>query len=556
MLDRDWLGITTKYAEEIVKSKILSCELVKDGCRRYLNDRKKEKTRAFPYRFSEQKAAKICQYISKLRHVKGKLQGQEIYLEPWQVFFLANGFGWVQKSDDLRRFLEMYLEVPRKNAKSTIAAGIGNYMFTEDGEPGAEVYSGAVTEKQAWEVFGPAQRMAKQDPEFLEHYGVTVAAQSMFVEEKFAKFQPVVGNPGDGASPHCSITDEYHEHPNSNQYDTMATGMGSREQPMKLIITTAGSNISGPCYQKRHEVIQVLKGVVPNDQLFGMVYTLDEQDDWADFNNWIKANPNFGVSVFERNLRTYWTTAIQNIEQQNTLRCKHLNQWMNASTAWMDMSKWKRCAKPDLSLEDFHGKQCIISLDLATSIDLVAKAYLFFEEAKRYLFLKFYLPEETVQLAHNDNYRRWVAQGWITQTYGNVIDFAQIKDDLRADTDHFDVTHIAYDPWQATQLATELLSEGAPMLKYPNTVATMSEAMKRLQAEAYDQKLFYNGDPVLDWMMSNVTARVDFKDNIFPRKEIDKNKIDGVVAAIMAMGVSIQFQDVYITGYEKGVDFI
>lgn len=555
-MSQNWAEIASQYAEDVIKERIPTGELTKAACRRHLNDLKKQAKKAFPYRFSEEKTAKVCGFIQKLRHIKGKWAGSEIKLEPWQVFFLANVFGWVRKSDDLRRFREAYLEVARKNSKSTMGAGIGLYMLTDDGEPGSEVYSGATTEKQAWEVFGPARLMAKRDPDFLEHFDVTVVAQSLFSEANASKFQPIVGNPGDGASPHCSITDEYHEHPNANQYETMTTGMGAREQPLALIITTAGSDISGPCYQKRDEIIKILNGVIEDDSVFGIIYCPDETDEWTDFNVWIKANPNMGVSVYEDYLRKQLLTARQNVEKQNKIQCKHLNRWMNASTAWMDMQRWKRCADPTLSLEDFHGKQCIISLDLATSIDLVAKAYLFLEEAKRYLFLKFYLPEETVKLAHNDNYRRWVAQGWITQTFGNVIDFAQIKDDLRDDTDHFDVTHIAYDPWQATQLATEMLAEGAPMLKYPNTVATMSEAMKRLQAEAYDQKLAYNGDPVLDWMMSNVTARIDAKDNVFPRKEIDKNKIDGVVAAIMAMGVSIQFQDVYLTGYDQGIEFI
>jgi phage terminase large subunit-like protein len=552
----EWAKIANKYADDVVNGRIPTGEYVKAACRRHLKDLKKQTTKRFLYRFSEQKAAKVCDFISKLRHIKGKWAGTEIHLEPWQVFFLACVFGWVRKSDDKRRFREAYLEVARKNAKSTIAAGIGLYMLSDDGEPGAEVYSGATSERQAWEVFAPARLMAKRDPDFLEHFGITVGAQSLFSEEAASKFQPIVGNPGDGASPHCSITDEYHEHPNANQYETMTTGMGAREQPLALIITTAGSDVSGPCFQKRDEIIKILSGVIDDDSVFGMIYTLDEKDIWSDFSNWIKANPNIGVSVFEDYLQKQLLTAKQNVEKQNKIRCKHLNQWMNAATAWMDMGKWRRCTDTTLSLDDFTGKKCIIALDLATKIDLTAKAYLFQEDGKRYLFLKYYLPEETIELSHNDHYRRWAAQGWITETMGNVLDFGQVKEDLLADADRFDVTHIAYDPWQATQLATELLAEGAPMLKYPNTVATMSEAMKQLQAEIYGQQLVSNGDPVLDWMMSNVTAKIDFKDNIFPRKEIDKNKIDGVVAAIMAMGVSIQHQDTYISGYESGIEFI
>jgi phage terminase large subunit-like protein len=549
-----WDEIARKYAEDVISDVIPACELVKLACRRHLNHLKKQEKKSFPYRFNPKKAEKVCKFMTQLRHIKGKWARTEIKLEPWQVFFFANVFGWERKSDGKRKYREAYLEVPRKNAKSTKAAGTGLYMLTADGEQGAEVYAGATNEKQAWEVFGPARLMAKRDPEFLEYYDLTVAAQSIFSEEHASKFQVVVGDPGDGASPHCSITDEYHEHPNSNQYDTMATGMGAREQPLRLITTTAGVDISSPCYEKRDEVIKVLKGIIEDEEIFGLIYTIDDDDDWTDYENWKKANPNYGVSVFDDYLLGRLRTAKNNPGKRNIIRCKHLNQWMNASSAWMDILKWRRCADTTLSLDDFAGKKCNIALDLATKIDLVAKCYLFEEPGKSTYFWKFYAPEEAVE--NNDRYARWVAEGWITETIGDVIDFGQIKDDLREDRNRFDVQHIAYDPWQATQMATELQAEGAPMLEYRNTVGTMSEPMKELQVDAYAMKAAYNGNPVLDWMMSNVTAQVDRKDNVFPRKEIDANKIDGVVAAIMAKGVAMLHPTKYLSGYEQGIEFI
>jgi phage terminase large subunit-like protein len=549
-----WDQIAQKYAEDVVKGRIAAGEFVKLSCRRHLNDLKKQQKRTFPYRLNPKKVEKVCKFISQLKHIKGKWAGTEIKLEPWQVFFLANVFGWERKSDGLRRFREAYLEVPRKNAKSTLAAGIGLYMLTADGEPGAEVYAGATTEKQAWEVFNPARLMSKRDAEFLEHFDLTVAARSIFSEANAAKFEPIVGDPGDGSSPHCSITDEYHEHPTDRQYDTMATGMGAREQPLRLITTTAGVDISSPCYLKRDEVIKVLREIIEDPEIFGLIYTLDDEDEWTEYENWKKANPNYGVSVFNDYLIGRLRTAINNPAKRNIIRCKHLNQWMNSAALWMDILKWKRCADTTLSIDDFAGEKCEIALDLATKIDLAAKAYIFHKNGKRYLFLKFYAPEEAVQ--NNSRYQQWVAQGWIKETMGDVIDFEQIKDDLREDCKRFDIQHIAYDPWQATQLATEMLAEGAPMMEYRNTVGTMSEPMKQLQSDAYAGKIVYNGDPVLDWMMSNVTAKLDFKDNIFPRKEIDANKIDGVVASIMAMGLSILYQDQYLTGYEHGIEFI
>lgn len=554
MLD-DFSPVAQKYADDVCKGRIPAGELTVLACRRHLNDLKRAQRKSYPYRFSKAKANRVCNFISRLRHIKGKWAGKEIKLEPWQVFFLSCIFGWERKSDGNRRFREAYLEVARKNAKSTIAAGIGLYMFVEDGEPGAEVYSGATTEKQAWEVFGPARLMAKQAEDFKEHYNLFLGAQVMYVEDSASKFAPIVGNPGDGSSPHCSITDEYHEHKTSAQYDAMITGMGARSQPLELIITTAGSNISGPCYQKRDQIIKILKGVFEEDEVFGVIYTLDEEDKWDDFRNWHKANPNLGVSVFEDYLLARLREAKNNVSRQNIIRCKHLNQWMNASTAWMDMDRWRRCCDPTLSIEDFLGQNCVIALDLATRIDIAVSVKLFEREGHYYLFGNYFVPEETVELPQNDNYRRWVAEGWMTQTAGNTVDFPYIREALQADLKRFRVDEIAYDPYQATQLALEMANEGAPMLEYRNTVPTMSEPMKEMQALVHDQRLHHNGDPVMTWMMSNVVARVDAKENIFPRKEINENKIDGVVAAIMAMGVAIKRQDVYLRGYENGIVF-
>jgi phage terminase large subunit-like protein len=555
--DPHYRQIAEAYASGVVKGKIIAGPYTRMACRRHLEDLKRSKTKRFPYRFNDRKAQSVCGFLSDLPHIKGRWAGSLIKLEPWQVFNLASIFGWVRKSDDLRRFTHAYLEVARKNAKSTIGAGTGLYMLTEDGEPGAEVYSGATNEKQALEVFTPARLMAKKADGFADHYGLKIAKQSLYVEDSAAKFLPLVGNPGDGSSPHCAIVDEYHEHPTSVLYDAMDTGMGARDQPLLLVITTAGINIAGPCYEQRDHVIKTLDGTFENDRLFGNIYTLDEDDDWADFKVWVKANPNIGVSAYEDYLKSRLLTAKQRVSQQNIIRCKHLNQWMNASTAWMDPLKWKRCGVPDLSIEDYIGRECIIALDIATKIDITAKAYLFFEDDGNYtLFFRYYIPEETAALPHNSHYQGWIKQGWLTTTSGDVLDFELIREQLNEDTRRFQVGQIAYDPWQATQLATQLQGDGAPMLEFPQQVRTMSEPMKELQALIYSTRIRHQGDPVTAWMMSNVVAKVDAKENVFPRKEFDKNKIDGPVSAIMAVAVAIQRNTYFLTGYENGIQFI
>ena len=451
-------------------------------------------------------------------------------------------FGWAEKSTGLRRFRKAYIEVPRKNGKSVIAAGIGNYMLTRDGEKGAEVYCGATSESQAWEVFRPAKQMMEQSPGMQAYYGVEINAKSMSVLATGSRFVPVIGKPGDGSSPSCAIVDEYHEHQTPDLHDTMLTGMGAREQPLMLIITTAGTNLAGPCKGQHDEVVKLLDGLVENDQLFGIIFTIDEKDDWTDFATWKKANPNLGVSVFEDFLRAQLRDACQNAHKQNIIRTKHLNVWCNANTAWMNMLKWNACADPNVTLEQFEGMPCVAALDLASKVDVAALVLLFWKDSKYYAFGKYYLPRDTVDLPQNRHYQGWELEGLLTVTPGAVTDYEYIKEDLRL---FRTVRHSigSYDPFQATQLSTELTAEEFPMVELRPTVLNFSEPMKELEKLVLNRAIFFDGDKVMTWMMSNVVAHYDAKDNIYPRKERPENKIDGPVALIMALNMAMRHQN-------------
>lgn len=545
-----------KYAQAVVAGIIPACKWVRLAAQRHLDDLDLSRRKSFPFRFDKHKAHQVCWFIENLQHTKGKWAGKPLELSDWQKFAVCSIFGWVRKKDGMRRFREAYIEVPRKNGKSQFAAAIGLYMLTEDGEPGAEVYSGATTEKQAWEVFKPARLMARKDEEFLEYYGVTVNASNLSIVETGSKFEPIIGDPGDGASPHCAIVDEFHEHKDPRQYDAHITGMGARTQPLMLVITTAGTNLGGPCYDKRNQVLKILSGVFDNDEIFGIIYTLDDaekdetgaivkpEDDWTDFSNWKKANPNFGVSVFEDYLRARHKEAIQRASRQNIIRCKHLNQWVNAATAWMNMVAWRRCANPDLRAEDFLGQSCWLAIDLASKVDLAELVRVFKwadDEGQEHFaaFCNHYLPEEATEGEDKSHYAGWAREGWITLTPGNVIDYEYIKDDMRDFKSAFEIREVPFDPFQATQLSVEMLSEGFPMVEFGATVKNFSQPMKEWEALVLSGRFHHNGDPVLTWMVSNVLARIDKKDNIFPQKEREENKIDGAVAIIMAIGRSL-----------------
>jgi phage terminase large subunit-like protein len=528
------------YARAIDGGDLPAGRYVIAACRRLLKDLERTD---WPYRFDEAAAERACRFIELLPHTKGLWaaprpgQSTLIKLEPWQSFIVVNLFGWLRKSDGLRRFREGYVEVPRKNGKSLLAAAIGLYMLVADGETGAEVYCGATSEKQAWEVFGPARLMTLGRPDLVAHYRLEVNARSLSIPSTGAKFEAIIGKPGDGASPSCAILDEFHEAQTSEQHDTMLTGMGARQAPMLLTITTAGDNLGGPCFDKRVSMTRILEGLVLDEEKFAIVYSIDEGDDWTTTEALIKANPNFGISVSGEFLASRQREGIENSRRQGVFKTKHLNVWLSAKHAYFNMDRWAHCEQPGLKLESLKGRRCIIGLDLATKTDIAAMKLLFPLDDGRFALLgRYYLPEETIAKPTNDHYRGWASAGYLIVTDGEIIDFDRIRDDLIALSSAFEITEVAYDPFQATHLATQLTAEGVPVIEYRQTVATMSDPMKTLDSWIIAKKLVHDGNPVMTWMLSNVVANEDAKENVYPRKLRNEDKIDGPIAAIMAIG--------------------
>lgn len=536
----------TQYAKAVIAGKVVACKWVKLACKRHLNDLKASKKKDFPWRFEPARAERIAKFIQLLPHTKGKWASkrERITLEPWQLFSVCIPFGWVSKKTGMRRFQEIVVFVPRKNGKSLIGGGVGNYMFVADDEFGAEVYSGATTEKQAWEVFRPAKLMVERTPQLREHFGVEVNASNMVRTEDLSRFEPVIGKPGDGSSPSCAIVDEYHEHADSTLFDTMQTGMGAREQPVMLVITTAGSSIGGPCHTLVRDCEQMLEGTKDLPNTWAVLYTIDEKDDWTSELALIKANPNYGVSISSDFLVARQREAIQSASKQAVFRTKHLNQWVGAKKSWMNMIKWQQCgARKDLKA--LEGRTCFAALDLASKIDIVGNLLLFppvSDDPHWHVHGRYYLPEARVleQIDSNSSrYMEFHSMELLTVTDGEVIDFEVIKDDMREFAGRFDIQQYAYDPWQATQLAQEMENEGLVMVEVRQTVQNMSEAMKEMEKLVLQKLLAHGNCPILTWMVSNVVAQLDKKDNIYPTKERVENKIDGVVALIMAISRAI-----------------
>lgn len=527
-----------EYAEGVVGGSVVACEKIRLACKRFICDLERQSSDEFEYRFDVAAAERVCKFIELLPHTKGKWAAKRelIELQPWQCFIVCNLFGWLRKSDGLRRFREAYLQIPRKNGKSLLAAAIALYMFVADGEFGAEVFSGATSEKQAWEVFRPARLICKRTPELTEHYGVDVNAKNLCVPSDGSMFEPIIGNPGDGSSPHCAVIDEYHEHATDSQYDTMQTGMGARDQPLMLAITTAGSNIGGPCYEKAQDAEKVLNGTFVDESMFVVMFEADAADQWDSDEALAKANPNLGVSVSREFLERQRLLARRSASKQNAYRTKHLNQWVGARSAWLNMLSWQK-AKRDICLDDFRGEDCILGLDLAHKTDVAALSAVFRRDDQWFTFCFGFVPEKALE--ENDKYRSLQHLDNFIVTPGNATCYATIEEKAKWFAANFNVLSVAFDPWQAAMMAQRLMSAGLDAVEYRHTVQKMSDPTKEVEALVLDDKLHHDGDPLLTWFMGNVMTKLDEKGNVYPTKDTkdSPNKIDGAIATIMAVGL-------------------
>lgn len=552
---------------------------------RHLRDLDKQNDEDFPFYFDEKAANKRCAFTEKLPHTKGKWRNQLIVLEPHQIFAQCCVFGWKYKETGNRRFNKVYECIPRKNGKSAEAATTGLFMAFADGEQTAEVYAGATTEKQAMMVFEPAWQMCKINADLSEYYNITRAGTeknptSVFNIEDMSRFEPIVGKPGDGASPHCAIVDEYHEHPTSVLYDAMDTGMGARDQPLLMVITTAGSDTSSPCYELHCEAVKVLEGTLLKENLFVLIFGIDDEDDWQDFEAWKKANPNFGVSINEVYLKGKYNDALTNVSQRNILLTKHLNKWMNSGSLCFDMIKWGINKNVNLKIENFYGCECWVGVDLASKLDLCAVMFLFkipstpitvcpkcgskvlfvddkftcqskdeekpcsWSRRKSFkvaVFGKYYLPEETVNKKENQHYQTWRDKGILTVTEGARTDFQKVEDDLEEISKLVVIKELTFDPKEASYLIQNIESwSNFECVEFTQSPSLISEPMKEAEAMIVDGSMIHDGDELLAWSMGNVIKKQarsgGATKHYFPTKQNAASKIDPAVAIICALG--------------------
>lgn len=544
----DYATRARRYAERVISGETPACRWVRLACQRHLDDLESALKPTFQWRFDIVRANSICDFIEGLPHVKGKWKSANITVEDWQCFILCCVFGWVDKGSGVRRFRKALVVVPRKNGKSPIAAGVGLYLLIMDDEPGAEVYSAATTRDQAKIVWGEyARKMLLRTPELRYEFGVEPLANSITVESTGSFFKPLSRDVDslEGLNIHGGIVDELHAHKTREVFDVLDDGTGARRQPLLFIISTEGNANEGVFPEQVDYLKGVLEGTHEDDSYFGLIYTIDADDDWTQPASWQKCNPNYGISVSAKDLEVRCRQAIANPASQSSFLTKRCNVRVGAGSAFFNMLAWGTvCKDESLKLEDFYGQPCLLHLDLASKLDIAAKVYLFQRATDYVVFGRYYLPSDVIApgAPNYDFYRGWADSNRLTLTEGNRTDYSTIETQCVEDMRNFQILAVGVDPLYNAEQLTQRLKDihGLPMQEVPHNVPTFSEPMKTIEALIVAGKIKHNGDPVMTWAIGNTIAKRDAKDNVYPRKSRNDNKIDPAVALIAVVSLSLR----------------
>ena len=484
-------------------------------------------------------AAKACDWFPIFcSHYKGCTG--PFRLEAWQTDIIATLFGW-KREDGTRRYREALVAVPRKNGKTSLGAGIALYMLLCDSEPGAEVYSAAYSREQASLVFEPAAQMVKHSDALRKRCRVIDSQRRIVHLASGSKYVAIPAEVASthGFNPHAVIFDELHTQKTRDLYDVLKTGMGARGQPLFASITTAGHDRHSICWEVWDYARKVRDGVVADPYFLPVIYELPHEADWTDKANWRAVNPNFGVSISEDYLDEAFARAVEITAQENTFRNLHLNQWTEQAVRWFSREKWDSC-RTDTAIP--YGAEVWAGLDLSATTDLSALVLVCPMPGGEFIVEpRFWCPRDmAVNRSRRDRvpYEAWMAAGHLNGTAGSSVDYEQIRADIHNLAERYTMRTIAIDRWNANQLAHQLESDGLSVGFFGQGYASMSSPSKALEGLILDGKLQHPGNPVLDWCASNVALEgPDAAGNIKPSKKASTERIDGIVALVMALGV-------------------
>lgn len=482
----------------------------------------------------------ISFFESQLRHSKGEWAGRPLLLEPWAKRILGDVFGTLRE-DGQRQYRRVYTEIPRKNGKSTVAAGVALYLLMADNEAGAEVYSAASDRTQAAIVFEIAKSMVESSPllsKELKTYRNTIVHPK---SESTYKVLSAEAYSKHGFNAHGIVFDELHAQPNRDLWDVLCTSTGARRQPLVWAITTAGYDRESICWEQHEYARQIIDGVIEDPSFYPFLSAADEDDDWTSPEVWKKANPNLGISVSEEYLWQECERAKNTPSYQNTFRRLHLNQWTAQNCRAINMLHWNECGE-SVDEKELIGRDCYIGLDLASTTDITAAVAVFppYEPDGDYIVdAMFWIPgDNIIEKGRKDrvDYSVWVRDGYIIATPGNVVDYDRIRAWLNEYAQgNYQIREIAYDPWNAMQLVTQLQGDGFTMVPIRQGLPSLTAPTKQMIALVESHRLNHRGNPVLRWMADNLEVTSDAAGNIKPDKSASRAKIDGMVALIMAI---------------------
>lgn len=540
---RDYVKIATAYAAKAAVDTSRHGYWNRAAAKRFLIDLERAKNKACPFLFSRRHAGDVCDFIEKLPHVEGDWGSPTIRLEPWQVFSLANVFGFRRRSDGGRRFSTVYFEVARKNGKSALTSGIALYCLCCEGEPGPQVKAAATTGDQARIVFDVAKAMVEKTPDLRDAFGVEALANAIVCHSNSGNMKPINAKAStqDGLNPHLNIIDELHAHKDRKLFDVLKSAQGARKNPLAWYITTAGYNVTGVCYEQRTMLIKILDGVVEADHYWGCIWTLDDGDDWRDEAVWIKANPNYGVSIRPDKMREECLEARESPASENEFLTKRCNKWLSSAANWLSMPNWDRC-KWDGAWPDFTGNEVWIGADLSSRDDMTAVALVWQRDGALWTRVQYFLPEDVIAQRVEKGlafYSEWARDGTLTATPGDWIDRETIEAYIREQCERYKARMVVCDTYGiGPDIMASLTADGIPAGQLYFTARNMGPAALELEARVKSSARFWHdGNAALKWNASNtfVERRVD--GSILPKKEssMSQNKIDGVAALIMAM---------------------
>ncbi|HEL1655483.1 TPA: terminase large subunit [Streptococcus suis] len=499
--------------------------------------------------YDKAKADRAVTFINNLSHTKGKWAGKRFDLLPWQEQIVRDLFGIV-KEDGNRQFLTAYIEIPKKNGKSELAAAIALYLLYADNEASAEVYGAACDRNQASIVFDVAKQMVQMSRP-LEKRSKIMGATKRIVNYSNAGFYQVLSaetGTKHGLNVSGLVFDEIHAQPNRHLYDVLTKGSGdAREQPLFFIITTAGTDRNSICYELHTKALDILNGRKKDTSFYPVVYGLSDEDDWNDEANWRRANPSLGHTIGIDRVREAYQQALDNPAEENVFKQLRLNMWTSSSVAWIPEHVYAKGNAP-IQYENLKGRSCYAGLDLSSTSDITAFVLVFpprFEEENYIVLPYFWLPEDTLELrCRRDHvlYDVWERQGYIKTTEGNVVHYGFIEKFIEDLSEIYHIKEIAYDRWNATQMVQNLEGMGLTMVPFGQGYKDMSPPSKELYKLMMEGKIQHGGHPVLKWMGQNVVMRQDPAGNIKPDKEKSVEKIDGIVALIMGLDRCIRHQ--------------